>query len=58
MTPKWQYMSVRVDATEWDDDNRLTECGQQGWELVSTAVVGGDLIHTFKRPLPDHASTE
>ena len=65
---KWEYRVV-VEEIDWDGDsgkpngidkNRLTQLGNEGWELVDAATVTGPLDHgssctveihyLFKRP--------
>jgi hypothetical protein len=59
----WEYTTVQLVATGFDQPEQtetyqkvLTECGAEGWELVSavgynsTLVAGQIIVLFFKRP--------
>lgn len=55
---KWEYLIFARAAGSWTDDRydsrspqqRLTDCGAEGWELVSVCYDSSAYNFYFKRP--------
>lgn len=58
---KWEYLIFARAAGSWTDDKydsrtpqqRLSDCGVEGWELVSVCYDSGAYNFYLKRPLAD-----
>ena len=63
--PKWEYLTFARVAGAWTDDRydgrntdeKLSDCGKEGWELVSVCYDSGGYNFYFKRPLATRSRT-
>lgn len=62
---KWEYLSFARIAGSWNDDKydgrsvqeKLSDCGLEGWELVSVCYDTSGYHFYLKRPLPTRKTT-
>ena len=60
---KWEYMVLNRQGGSWTDDRfdgrtpaeKLTELGNEGWELVSVGYDGAGYNFYLKRPIEQKA---
>ena len=61
----WEYLALYRVGGAWSDDRydgrsateKLTDLGQEGWELVSVCYDSGGYNFYLKRPLPRKSKT-
>ena len=62
---KWEYLSFSRVAGAWTDDRydgrvpqeKLSDCGKEGWELVSVVYDSSGYTYFLKRPLETEKKT-